>query len=230
MINSELLQPATDAQLRQFSKRLDSVALRLTRNLNEFESVSFGTKIEHGEGDIWRLEFSGDFDGFDQYALSISNAVPVTRNTGPPNIVEMLACFGTDDSDIESINSRLSEEYGEPIDVRDDVEGYLECQNRLSIQRSSRAIQASKASMVNILDEDLVEVDCELGYCLDAFITDDEELHLVGDAPVILDLGFIEHCLTLPTAADLIIAANGLIKVGLLNPKTKAYTGAPHII
>ncbi|MDQ2973084.1 MAG: hypothetical protein M3Q79_01210 [bacterium] len=230
MVNPELLVPATDAQLRQFSKRLDSVAIRLTRNLDEFESVSFGTKIEHGDGDIWRLEFFGDFEEYDRYALSISNAVPVTRNTGPTNIIDMIAIFGMDEADVESINSRLSEEYGEPIDVRDDVEGYLECQNRLTIERSGRAIQASKASMVNILDEDLTEVDCELGYSLDAFITDNEELHLIGDAPVILDVGFIEHCLTLPTAADLIIAANGLIKVGLLNPNTKAFIGAPHII
>ncbi len=232
MIDVSLLQPATNPQLRQFTRRLDRVAYKLSGNVSEFDYLEFNTRIGHGDSEIWRFGFSyyGEED-MDGYEINVSSAVPVSKDSGPSNVIKVLndyRGYDYDQDDIEEINQSLSDKYGEEIDIGQETEGYLELQTKLSIYKVIRGpIRAAFKSMVNILDEDLNEADCELGFALDVFDIGKEELHLIGDCPVSFDVGMRERELVVPTCADLILATRGIIKAGLLPNSAKAYTHAP---
>jgi hypothetical protein len=196
--------------------------------------VEFDMRVGFGEGDIGRIAFAYVADEGDEYDFSVSRLIPIDGRWDQTVASTLLQddYVGLNSMSAEDLRTQL----GGGVDViepeEDDngfVEGYVEHESALKMQRGFRCVQALKSVKLNILTDTLEEMDSRpavhLALVGEENTNDLELLYRYGE--VMLDASSQEAILSLPTPADLITYTNAFVCAGFLAPRTTAYRGAP---
>lgn len=228
-IPDQLLRPASDMQLRDFSDRLGNVARNLSKAVDKVYAVSFGTKLYYDDDQVGRVNFgyNGEF-GIDSYTLSLSKATPID-DTWDSDIVNNL--LGGSTAALDEVRDHVTTHDREYIGSATLIKGFLEQDTVFKLERCGRYVTATKAATVNVVDTDYLVANAHIGFARGKFIRNDEgeaadlERLYTNDSAV-LDVDTEEHLLARPTSADLIICTKALLGINLLRKGTVAYRGA----
>lgn len=233
MHHPELYLPATPRQLNQFAGKLDRAVLRITGMVTEFENLQIDHKVFLAENEFLSVGFNygqeGEDNGvqMDTYRIEIGHVLPVSKSESPEPILAQLRDYlEMTDEDIERMQSNIQEAIGEEIELGDLVEGYVEYENSISIQKIGRLVKGNKMHMVNFMDDEFTVVESELGVIGDTTGVKGDDVFLVDDRLIELDTHMLEYDLSQPTGADLILAAKALMAVGILSTRVIPFKGA----
>ncbi len=239
----EISEPASQIELSQFVGRLEDIKDAQTLGGSYFSSIHRGCRIILDDGTTRSVNYDYQqaseelYGRVAEYTITVCEAVQVSKQWFE-NAVDRVrskedqgGLFIGNGAELPLDTSDLSPEEGEYIG------GYLQRSVELTFLRMPDGVKADKETGTDVLDnEENVEVTLDwstisprnglrLTHTID-MSEFEEELSGEQTTPDEILLEFLPS-LTGVTRADLVIAAQGLISVGLLSGRARAYRGAP---